>query len=114
MFCLVRVYSCLTRPCILPTLDIVMGDHRQNRSPRTLREQWYPAWETASSCIRLPTDSGFDIDIDLDVISLLPRFTGVEDVYMFLREFKEVCSIVTSDPVSVDFVRLRLIPFPTL
>ena len=42
---------------------------------------------------------------------MLPEFTGLEDAYLFLREFKEVCSLMHFPNISIDVVRMKLIPF---
>ena len=92
----------------IPTID--MGDYAFNHRPRTLQERCYSI-PSLSSCIRLPYESRYNFEIDHELISLLPRFTGLEDVYIFLREFEEVCALMNLDPQSEDILRLRLIPF---
>ena len=87
-----------------------MGDYAFNHRPKTLQERCYPT-SIPSSCIRPPHESRYNFEIDPDLISLLPRFTGLEDVYLFLREFEEVCSLMNLDPQSEDILRLRLICF---
>jgi len=42
---------------------------------------------------------------------MLPKFIGLEDVYLFLREFEEVCSMMHFSYIRVDVVRMKLIPF---
>jgi len=42
---------------------------------------------------------------------MLPKFTGIEDLYLLLREFEEVCSMMSYPNVSIDIVRLKFIPF---
>jgi len=44
---------------------------------------------------------------------MFSKFTGVEDAYLFLRlrEFKEVCSMMCYSNVPIDTVRLKFIPF---
>ena len=42
---------------------------------------------------------------------MLPKFTGLEDAYLFLREFEEVCSVVHFPNIPVDVVRMKLISF---
>jgi len=42
---------------------------------------------------------------------MLPKFSGEGDVYLFLSEFEEVCSMMQFSNVSQDVVRLRFIPF---
>ena len=40
-----------------------------------------------------------------------PKFTGLEDAYLFLREFQEVCSMMHFPNTPIDVVRMKLIPF---
>ena len=42
---------------------------------------------------------------------MLSKFIGIEDAYLFLREFKEVCSMMCYRNVSIDIVRLKFILF---
>jgi len=42
---------------------------------------------------------------------MLPKFTCLEDAYLFLREFEEVCSMMHFCNILIDVVRMKLIPF---
>jgi len=42
---------------------------------------------------------------------LLPQFTGLEDAYLFLSEFEEVCNMIRFHNVQIDVVKLRFISF---
>ena len=42
---------------------------------------------------------------------MLPKFIDLEDAYLFLRKFEEVCSMMHIPNISVDVVRMKLIPF---
>ena len=42
---------------------------------------------------------------------MLSKFTGLEDAYLFLRAFEEVCSMMHFPNNPIDVVRLKLIPF---
>jgi len=42
---------------------------------------------------------------------MLPEFTGLEDAYLFLREFEEVYSILHFSNIPGDVVQMKLIPF---
>ena len=44
-------------------------------------------------------------------IQMLPKFTGLEDSYLFLSEFEEVCNVIHFHNVQIDVVKLRFIPF---
>ena len=38
---------------------------------------------------------------------MLHKFTSLEDVYLFLREFEEVCSMTHFPNIPVDVVRMK-------
>ena len=42
---------------------------------------------------------------------MLPKFTGLEDAYLFLREFVEVCSMIHFPNIPIDVVQIKLVPF---
>ena len=42
---------------------------------------------------------------------MLPNFTGFEDAYSFLSEFKEVYSVMHFPNIPIDVVRMKLIAF---
>ena len=42
---------------------------------------------------------------------MLPKFTGLEYAFFFLREFEEVCSMKHFPNIAIDIVRMKLIPF---
>jgi len=42
---------------------------------------------------------------------MLSKFTGLEDLYLFLREFEEVHSVIHFPNISIDVVRMKLIRF---
>ena len=42
---------------------------------------------------------------------MLPKFTGIEDAYIFIREFEELCATIRLQQLSEDEVKLRLINF---
>ena len=42
---------------------------------------------------------------------MLPKFTGLEYAYLFLREFEESCSMMHCPNVPINVVRMKLIPF---
>ena len=76
-----------------------MGD-QQNPEPnaviqaQALRALWdymYPTRVVQPSCIMLPPTNAHNFEIKLSTINMLPKFTGSEDPYLFIREFEEVC-----------------------
>jgi len=42
---------------------------------------------------------------------MLPKCTGLEDAYLFLRKFEKVCSMMHFPNIPIDVVRMKLIPF---
>ena len=42
---------------------------------------------------------------------MLPKFMGIEDAYIFIREFEEVYATIRLQQLSKDEVKLRLINF---
>ena len=42
---------------------------------------------------------------------MFPKFTGLKDAYLSLREFEEVCSMMHFPNILIDVVRTKLIPF---
>ena len=42
---------------------------------------------------------------------MLPKFIELEDAYLFLSEFKEVCNMIHFCNVHIDVVKLRFVPF---
>ena len=42
---------------------------------------------------------------------MLPKFTGIEDAYIFIRKFEEVCAIMKLQQLLENEIKLRLINF---
>jgi len=42
---------------------------------------------------------------------MLPKFTRIEDAYLFLCEFEEACNTIYFHNVQIDVVKLRFVPF---
>ena len=42
---------------------------------------------------------------------MLPKFTSLEDAYLFLRKFEEVCSMMHFPNIPIDVVQMKLIHF---
>ena len=45
------------------------------------------------------------------MINMLPKFTGIDDAYIFIREFEEVCATMRLQQLLEDEIKLRLINF---
>ena len=78
--------------------------------PRVLKDLCYPVGIAQPSCIRLPQiDANFEIKPQ--IINMLPKFTEIEDAYIFMREFEKVCATMRLQQLTEDAVKLRLINF---
>ena len=64
------------------------------------------------SCFNL-SDLGPNVTFELrsHYTQMIPKFTNLEDEYLFLRKFEEVYSMIHFPSISVDVVRMKLIPF---
>lgn len=83
-----------------------------NREEKTLFEYMYPLRPSYQSCFKLPSlPDNVYFEHDPDSISLLRKFTGPEDPYLFLREFEEVANLVQYAHIPSDVIRLKFIPF---
>jgi len=79
---------------------------------RSLSEIFYPSRTILPSCFTIP-DLGPNVAFELrpHYTQMLPKFTGLEDAYLFLRKFEEVYSMMHFPDISIDVVRMKLIPF---
>ena len=79
---------------------------------RPLNEIFYPPTTALASCFNLP-DLGPKVIFKLrpHYTQMLPKFTSLENAYMFLREFEGVCSMIHFPNIPIDVVRMKLIPF---
>jgi len=48
-------------------------------------------------------------ELNLNYIGMLSKFTGVEDPFLFIRKFKEVCSLIHMPRVLNDVVLMKFI-----
>jgi len=64
------------------------------------------------SCFTIP-DLGPNVTFKLRLhyTQMLFKFTSLEDAYLFLREFEEVCSMMHFPNIPIDVVQMKLIPF---
>ena len=79
---------------------------------RSLSDIFYPPRPALPSYFTIP-DLGPNMAFELrpQYTRMLPKFTGLEDAYLFLREFEEVCSMMHFPNIPIDVVRMKLIPF---
>ena len=50
-------------------------------------------------------------DLNLDYVGMLPKFTCFEDLYLVIREFEEVYSLIHMPKVPNDVMRMKFLPF---
>ena len=74
--------------------------------PRNLNQNFYPPRSTNHSCFQTP-DLGENekFAFSPQYTTMLPKFSGEGDAYLFLSEFKEVCSMMQFPNVSQDVVK---------
>jgi len=66
---------------------------------------------TTPACFNISTLGNVTLELKPQFAHMLPKFMGIEDAYLFLREFEEVCSILCYPNVPIDTVWLKFIPF---
>jgi hypothetical protein len=86
--------------------------HNVNNRFRTLRDHMNPTTKIVPSCIVFPPDASH-FNFKPDIIQLLPTFHGLdlENPYLHLREFEEVCNTYNDLNCSMNTIRLKLFPF---
>jgi len=72
---------------------------------------FYPPRTTIPSCFNISALENITLELKNRYAHMLPKFTGIEDAYLFLREFKEVCSMMCHPNVPIDTMQLKFIPF---
>ena len=77
---------------------------------RSLSDIFYPPRTVLTSCFTI-SDLGQNVTFELwpHYTQIISKFTGLEDAYLFLREFKEVCSMMHFSNIPIDVVRMKLI-----
>jgi hypothetical protein len=87
-------------------------ENNENNRVRTLRDHMNPTRTSAPSCIVFPHDA-FHFNFKPDIIQLLATFHGLdlENPYLHLREFEEVCNTYNDLNCSMNTIRLKLFPF---
>jgi len=86
--------------------------HNENNRVRTLRDHINPTRTSAPSCIVCPPNASH-FNFKLGIIQLLPSFHGIdlENPYLHLREFEEVCNTYNDLNCIMNTIRLKLFPF---
>jgi len=86
--------------------------HNENNRVRTLRDHMNPTRTSAPSCTVFPPDASH-FNFKPHIIQLLPSFHGLdlENPYLHLREFEEVCNTYNDLNCSMNTIRLKLFSF---
>ena len=78
---------------------------------QTLKDLCYLVGSIQPSCIRLPQSIVNNFEIKPQIINMFPKFTRIEDAYIFIRKFEEVCVTMRLQQLSEDEIKPRLINF---
>jgi len=119
-----RVWSCILsgRLCRVSSLfsenmaeednQPLHNENNENNRVRTLRDHMNPIRTSAPSCIVFPPDASH-FNCKPDIIQLLSSFHGLdlENPYLHLREFEEVCNTYNDLNCSMNTIKLNLFPF---
>jgi len=83
--------------------------HNENNRVRTLRDHMNPTRTSAPSCISFPPDASH-FNFKPCIIQLLPTFHGLdlENPYLHLREFEEVCNTYNDLNCNMNTIILKL------
>jgi hypothetical protein len=86
--------------------------HNENNRVRTLRDHMNPTRTSAPSYIVFPPNASH-LNFKQGIIQLLPIFHGLEleNSYLHLREFEEVCNTYNDLNCSMNTIKLKLFPF---
>jgi hypothetical protein len=88
------------------------NENNENNRVRTLKEHMNLTRTSALSCIVFSPDASH-FNFKSGIIQLLPSFHGLdlENPYLHLREFEEVCNTYNDLNCSINTIRLKLFPF---
>jgi len=86
--------------------------HNENNRVRTLRDHMNPIRTNAPSCIVFTPDASH-FNFKPDIIQLLLSFHGLdlENPYLYLREFEEVCNTYNDLNCNMNNIILKFFPF---
>jgi hypothetical protein len=92
--------------------QLLHNENNENNRVRTLRDLMNPTRTSAPSCIAFPPDASH-FNFKPDIIQLLPSFHGLdlENPYLHLKEFEEVCNTYNDSNCSINTIRLKLFSF---
>jgi hypothetical protein len=88
------------------------NENNENIRVRTLRDHMNSTRTSAPSCIVFSPDASH-FNFKLGIIQFLPSFHGLdlENPYLYLREFEEVCNTYNDLNCSMNTIRLKLFSF---
>jgi len=90
----------------------IHNENNENNRVRTLKDYMNPTRTSARSCIIFPPDASH-FNFKPDIIQLFPTFHGLEleNPYLHLREFEEVCNTYNDLNCSMNNIKLKLFSF---
>ena len=103
-----RISGQLVQIKSIPISNLTMD---MNNQTQTLKDLYYPVGSIQPSYIRLPQPIANNFQIKPQIINMLPKFTGIENAYIFIRKFEVVCATIRLQQLSEDEIKLRLINF---
>jgi hypothetical protein len=109
---LCRVSSSFSENMAEKDKQSLYNENNKNNRVRIFRDHINPTRTNAPSCIVfLPNASHFNFKPD--IIQLLPSFHGLdlENPYLHLREFKEVCNTYNDLNCSMNTIRIKAFSF---
>jgi len=109
---LCRVSSSFSENMVEEDNQSLHNENNENNRVRTLRDHVNPTRTNAPSCIVFPPDASH-FNFKPDIIQLLHSFHGLdlENSYLHLREFEEVCNTYDDLNCSMNTIRLKLFSF---
>ena len=75
---------------------------------KSMREYMHPQRIGVGSCIVLPNEP---VVIKTHLVPLIPQLHGIENEYIHIKDFEEVCHTFHKGNTSIEFIRSKLFPF---
>ena len=95
-----------------------------NQNPKLRRKRWVKCnlhrgclttslspQDTGPSCFDILALENTTLELKPRYAYMLRKFTGIENAYLFLQEFKEACSMMCYPNVRVNHVQFKFVPF---
>ena len=83
----------------------------ETNQPQVLKDLCYPIDSIQPSCIKFPQPTANNYKIKSQIINMLPKLIRIENAYIFIRKFEEVCATMRLQQLSKYEIKLRLINF---